>query len=94
MTKSFFEIATEAESIDIRLDDVRQLVALFSDHLGAEVENLKEGPGMVVHFFARFPMATALLGAIEKGLTDISKDILALSEQATLSHKASKGGKM
>lgn len=92
MAKNFFEVASAAEGIAIQLETVQNLTALFDDHLASELENLKEGPDLVTAFLDRAPMLTALLFAIEKGLTNISRNLMDLSDQAMESHKAQKGG--
>ena len=92
MSKNFFEIASAAESIGIELEMVQNLTTLFDEHLETELESLKSTPCMVNIFLDRTPMLSALLSAIECGLSDISRDLQALFDQAIESHKAHKGG--
>ena len=90
--KSFFNIASAADTIRSQLERVQNLTTLFDEHLENELDSLKDAPGLAAVFVDRAPMLTALLFTIESGLTSISRDLQDLSAQAMENFKAHKGG--
>ena len=88
--KSFFKIASTAEGIGVQLEMVQNLTTLFDEHLERELEDLKNAPALAAAFVDRSSMLTALLFTIESGLTNISRDLKELSDQAMESFKAHK----
>ena len=90
--KSFFKIASTAETISTQLEMVQNLTTLFDEHLENELDALKRHHDLAAVFLDRSPMLTALLFTIESGLTNISRDLQDLSDQAMENFKAHKGG--
>lgn len=90
MAKSFFELASMTDDIRNKLETIRNLTNLFDEHLETELDSLKDAPGLAAVFVDRSSMLTALLFTIESGLTNISRDLQELSDQAMESFKAHK----
>ena len=83
MQNRFHEIATRTEEIVISMDNIQNLLALYSDHFGSETEVIdpKQAHTSAI-FLARLPMLTALFYAIEDGISKAMKDLNAVFDDA------------